>query len=159
MVYLLSQPVNSGKTTQLLHWVKETPSVAGILAPDIENQRWLMDITSQECRKLSLDITANLDKAIIIGRYAFNADTFAWARKNLKKAFLERPRWLVFDEIGYLELSGSGLEPMVRTLLEKNRKSLCTSFLWVVRDQLRSDIIDLYQLSTKEWCLWQNHKP
>jgi nucleoside-triphosphatase THEP1 len=157
MVYLLSQPVNSGKTTLISGWTQDNPNVAGILAPDIDHQRWLVDITSKERRMLSLDKHSTPNEAINIGRYTFSAYTFAWARMKLREAFQKKPNWLVFDEIGYLELSGSGLEPMVRTLLEKNRKTNSTNFIWVVRDQLRSEVIEHYQLSKREWSLWQYH--
>ncbi len=157
MVYLLSQPVNSGKTTLLSRYIQDNPNVAGILAPDVDHQRWLVDITSQERRRLTLDKHSDPNEAIIIGGYAFSASTFAWARMKLREAFQKKPSWLVFDEIGYLELSGFGLEPMVRTLLEKNRKKNNTNFIWVVRDQLRNEIIEHYQLSKSEWSLWQYH--
>ncbi len=49
-VYIFSQPIRSGKTSTLLEWTQSQTqgSVAGILAPDIDNQRWLLDISTSE---------------------------------------------------------------------------------------------------------------
>lgn len=154
MVYLLSQPVNSGKTTLLSQWILQQQGVAGILAPDIDQHRWLIDITTNVRCKLTLDKGVISEEAVFIGRYAFSAKAFSWARAQLKKAFLTNPSWLVFDEIGYLELRGQGLEPMVRTLLKKKRVSSGTKFIWIVREELRDEIIAHYQLSNDEWRIW-----
>lgn len=154
MVYLLSQPVKSGKTTLLSQWILHQKGVAGILAPDFDQARWLIDITTNERCKLTLDKGMNTEEAVLIGRYAFSAKAFSWARAQLKKAFLTNPNWLVFDEIGYLELRGQGLEPMVRTLLRKKRVSNDTKFVWIVRDELCDEIIEHYKLAKDEWRIW-----
>jgi nucleoside-triphosphatase THEP1 len=56
------------------------------------------------------------------------------------------PRYLVIDEIGPLELSGRGLEPMVSTILENYERSPKQHLVLVVRDYLLEKVISHYHL-------------
>lgn len=155
-LYIYSRPIRSGKTSTLLDWSQKQArgSVSGILAPDIDGQRWLLDLNTNEKRLLSADADTDQKRIIQIGRYQFNKTAFHWAHRVLRSGFENVPQWLIFDEIGYLELQGQGLEPAVRRILNWNKKIRATKLLWVVRDELLSDVLDYYGISDSEWEEW-----
>lgn len=155
-VYLFVRPIRSGKTTALRNWIDSQPSgsVAGVLAPDDRDARWIEDISTGERHMLTADLDTPEARVIKIGRYRFNQASFRWAHRVLRAGFESVPEWLVFDEIGYLELRGQGLEPAVRRILNWNRNIASTKLLWVVRDELLSEVIDYYGLQPGETALW-----
>ena len=121
-IYLVTGPVQTGKTTRLRAWCDGRPDVDGILAPVVDGRRHLLHIRSGAIRNLE-DVSGGAAK-VTVRRYTFNADVFAWARNCLLGAASDpgqginaQPRWIIVDEVGPLELSGGGLEPAVSALL------------------------------------------
>lgn len=155
-VYLFVRPIRSGKTTALRKWIDAKPkgSVAGVLAPDDVDVRWIEDISTGERHQLTADTNTPSERVINIGRYRFNQASFRWAHRVLRAGFESVPEWLVFDEIGYLELQGQGLEPAVRRILKWNRDIASTKLLWVVREELVGDVIEYYGLQPDETSYW-----
>ena len=47
-IIIFSKPVHSGKTTALLEWSKEQKNIAGILMPDMDGERKMFDIRTNE---------------------------------------------------------------------------------------------------------------
>jgi nucleoside-triphosphatase THEP1 len=155
-VYFFVRPVRSGKTTSLIKWIDSAPkgSVAGVIAPDDDVARWIQDISTGERHMLTADVHTPESRIVEIGRFRFDQASFRWAHRVLRSGFESVPEWLVFDEIGFLELQGQGLEPAVRRILNWNRKIASTKLLWVVRDELVTDVIDYYGLAPGEYDLW-----
>jgi nucleoside-triphosphatase THEP1 len=155
-VYLFVRPIRSGKTTALMQWIDSMPrgSVAGVIAPDDKETRWIQDISTGERHMLTADFKTPANRVIEIGRYKFDQASFRWAHRVLRAGFESVPKWLVFDEIGYLELQGQGLEPAVRRILNWNRKIASTKLLWIVREELVGDVVDYYGLSLDEVDFW-----
>jgi len=155
-VYFFVRPVRSGKTTALIKWIDSMPrgSVAGVIAPDDNDTRWIQDISTGERHLLTADSQTPSTRVVEIGRFRFDQASFRWAHRVLRAGYEAVPEWLVFDEIGYLELQGQGLEPAVRRILNWNRKIASTKLLWVIRDELVSDVIDYYGLLPGEYDLW-----
>ena len=93
-IYLVTGPVQTGKTTRLRAWCDGRSEVDGILAPVVNGQRHLFRISSAEMRNLEeLSVGA---PAVAVRRYTFNANVFAWARDCLDGAAVERQRWIDF---------------------------------------------------------------
>ena len=122
-IYLVTGPVQTGKTTRLRAWCDERSDVDGILAPVVDGQRHLLHIGSGVMR--NLEEVSNGAATVTVRRYTFNADVFAWARSCLSGAAeLSRerdawPHWIIVDEVGPLELRGGGLEPALSELLSR----------------------------------------
>ena len=57
-----------------------------------------------------------------------------------------RPKWLVIDEIGPLELRGGGLEPMVGKILNEYKRTKNNRLIIVVRENLLEKVIEHYKL-------------
>ena len=146
-INILTGPVQSGKTTRLIAWVKFHRHCAGILSPIINKQRFLYSIlTDDYCRLESVDDPAVGKDIIKIGRYSFLQSTFQWARQELQTAMKKKPPYLVIDEIGPLELSGKGLEPMVTKILQKYIRTEKHHLILVVRENLLEEVISHYNL-------------
>lgn len=135
-IVVLTGPVRSGKTTRLTAWVRARAaageSVAGILAPTGGDERSLCSIATGECRVLTAGPGVPEDRLVAIGPHRFDGAVFAWARGVIAEADSGgtstggapagsaglRTAWVVVDEVGPLELGGSGLEPAVRAALD-----------------------------------------
>ena len=148
-IYIYSGKVHSGKTSRLSEWIKEQPNTCGILSPLIERKRFILHIKSSETRLLEADPSSSQKEMISVGRHLFSAATFAWARQVLYSCAKENPQWLIIDEIGHLELFGSGLEPAVSEILHSSRYQI-KNILLIVRENLLARVIDHFSLDKKE---------
>ncbi|MEM9980899.1 MAG: nucleoside-triphosphatase [Bacteroidota bacterium] len=145
MIYLLTGPIGTGKTTQLTKWVAQQQQVAGILAPVRAGKRHLQDITSGEAKILEASPTTQ--QKIQVGRYTFDEAVFAWARVCLQEAIEKLPRYLIIDEIGKLELRQEGLEPAVTEVLQAYQQQVSFDLILVIRDTLLEKSIAHYTLT------------
>jgi molybdenum cofactor guanylyltransferase len=144
-IYILSQPVQTGKTSLLMQWVKERQDVAGILTPDVDGKRKLFNITQQTYSDLQLD---EKSEGIQIGRFMFDRQVFEQAQQIIRASVATNPSWLIIDEIGRLEMDrNEGLEPAVSETIRHFRSTLCgTKLLLVIRDYLLNDAVAQYGL-------------
>jgi nucleoside-triphosphatase THEP1 len=146
-INILTGPIQSGKTTRLIAWVKYHQHSAGILSPVINDQRYIYSIHTNDYRKLEAEDDRLPEKNIFnIGKYTFLKSTFLWAREELEIAMNNRSKYLVIDEIGPLELSGQGLEPMVTNILKNYERSSKNHLILVVRENLLDEVISHYNL-------------
>ena len=146
-INILTGPVQSGKTTRLIAWVKYHRQCAGILSPVINTQRFIYSILANDYRRLESIDNPTIGKDIVkIGKFSFLQSTFLWARKELRIAMENRSPFLVIDEIGPLELTGKGLEPMVTDILENYERSKKHHLILVVREALLDNVIAHYNL-------------
>ncbi|MES2559625.1 MAG: NTP transferase domain-containing protein [Bacteroidota bacterium] len=137
-IYILSQPIQSGKTTLLMQWIQSQSKVAGFLTPDVEGTRKLYDIQHHTYHKLQLH---EGDDGIKIGRFVFDKGVFETARNIMRTAILQQPEWIVVDEVGRLEMDrNEGLEPELSMLIQHFKtQTTQTKLLLVVRDYLLED--------------------
>ena len=146
-IFVLSGPIQTGKTTRLSEWVNSQTRIDGILAPLIKGERHLLHIASLESH--SLENTSDIKDQIRIGRFIFSRDVFLWARERLTTIDGSSIDWLILDEIGPLELEGKGLELAISSLLKKFN-SLEINILFVIREGLVQKVIEHYLLNMKE---------
>ncbi len=107
MIYILTGPIGSGKTTKLEKWVKKQKSVGGILMPVIEGKRHLYSIHSGELIPVELKDDVSTDEVIKIGKYRFSKNVFEWGNREILNAY-DKHEIVIIDEIGPLELNGKG---------------------------------------------------
>jgi len=145
-IYIISEPIHSGKTTMLWQWANNTHLVGGFLTPDIEGKRKLLKIDSGLNYDLQLPDDA---EGIKIGKFNFSEYTFAIAREWLKEAKENKYNWFVIDEIGRLEINeNKGLEPALNNLLNDFKHQVYnTKLLLVIRDYLLNDVLKHYQIT------------
>lgn len=144
-IYILSQPIQSGKTTLLQRWLKDQSNVAGIITPDVNGRRKLFDIASRQYSALQLQDDS---EGLRIGRFVFDPEVFAEARQILTKASLGSYDWIVVDEIGRLEINQhKGLEPAVTAIINHFKTSSSeTKLLLVIRDYLLEEALAHYDI-------------
>ncbi|MES2690963.1 MAG: NTP transferase domain-containing protein [Bacteroidota bacterium] len=145
-IYLLSQPIQTGKTSLLFKWAQLQKNVAGILTPDVNGKRKLYDMEGKTYSHLQLN---EGDEGITIGRFVFDEAIFEKARQLLDECVNTTAEWIVVDEIGRLELDRKeGLEPAVGKLISefKQHARPGKKLLLVVRDYLLNEVIAHYQL-------------
>ena len=134
-----------GKSTYLQEIFLQKLNVCGILQPRINGIKYLVDVVSGEKRKLELDNQIGDEKVVTIGNYIFSGDTFLWGQQKLNDAIKTSSELIIIDEIGPLELSGSGLEPVLAQMIFK-AISWEKKLLLVVRPKLIEKVISKYQL-------------
>jgi nucleoside-triphosphatase THEP1 len=143
-VYVLSGPINSGKTTRLTHWISTQPKAAGLLSPKLPEGRSFLNIRNGETRRMEAELEENAVQEV--GRYRFSAAVFNWANSLLiSEAENPETEWLIVDEIGPLELKGLGLDPALQHLFSPPERAL--KLVLVVREALVEQVKAHYQLT------------
>jgi len=134
-----------GKSSYLKKSFGKHLGVEGILQPRMDGIKYLENLSSGEYRQLELHNEFHSPGNVRIGDYIFSEAVFKWGRDTLLNCFLLNPSFLIIDEIGPLELAGSGLEPALSKLLILLKESE-TKALLVVRPALIERVIDIYKL-------------
>jgi nucleoside-triphosphatase THEP1 len=146
-INILTGPIQSGKTSRLMAWVKYHQKCDGILAPVLNKQRFLYSIHHNEYRLLDANNeNVRNDNIVSVGKFSFLNSTFVWAKEQLKNAMERRPKWLVIDEIGPLELRGEGLEPMIGKIFYEYKRTKNHHLILVIRENLLKKAIEHYKL-------------
>lgn len=142
-IFILSQPIQTGKTSLLLNWIKKTPNVGGILTPDVDGNRMLYDIVANQYHMLQ---TYNANNSIKVGRFVFDAETFIKAQQILLQQ--HNNSFTIVDEVGPLELTHkTGLEPALSVVIDNFKQNKVQgNLLLIIRDYLLQEAIDYYQL-------------
>lgn len=138
---ILTGPVRSLKTTTLYHWSLNRHDCAGFLTPDDGGIRMIYNVA--EKKSIPFQKTEKTsEEDVVIGRFVFDGNVFKIANQWMEDA-LEDPaiQYIIVDEVGPLELKGSGWDTMIRSLLKRiGNKTL----LLVVRHSLLNEVIHYY---------------
>ncbi len=127
-IFILTAPVQSGKTTSLVQWSANRNDVHGILTPVINGKRVFMDAQSRE--QFHMEATEDDEDILAVGRFVFSKDNFGKAVQIIRDAIHEEG-WLVIDEVGPLELRGEGFSEVLNEVLTIRQERI----LLVVRDK------------------------
>lgn len=128
-VYILTGPVQSGKTSSLLHWTEKRNDVYGILTPVVNGKRVFMNALTKE--QFPMEAGSDETELLSIGKFVFSNAGFEKAKQIIKES-VHNPGWLVIDEVGPLELKGEGYHDVIKEVLAKRSDNL----LLVVREGL-----------------------
>ncbi len=144
---ILTGPVQSGKTTHLISWIKYHSNCAGILAPVVENRRQFYSIHNKAFHPFETEDDPEPDEEIIsIDKYRFLNSSFVWARSQLQQAIELNPHWLIIDEIGPVEIRGEGLEHQVSKILNDYQRSRKNRLILVIREKMLDKVMEHYKL-------------
>ena len=127
-VYILTAPINSGKTTSLLNWLERRNDVYGILTPVINGKRVFMNAHTKE--QFLMEATEEENETLVVGRFTFSKANFQKAIQIIRNG-ISKNEWLIIDEIGPLELSGQGFHDVLIEALQSFEGKL----LLVVREK------------------------
>lgn len=136
-IYILTGPVQSGKTTSLQQWCAQRNDVYGILTPVTGGKRFFVDIETQEQFPME---AAGEEIAMAVGRFVFSRKAFDRATAIIRNA-IDKKGWLIIDEIGPLELRGEGFSDVLKEVLPKRTGRL----ILVVRAGLTEQVINYFR--------------
>lgn len=146
-IYIFSRPIHSGKTTELLAWCRQQKNISGILMPDIDGSRKILDLHTMDIFDIECTDTINTKEALTsVGRYYFYTASFEKANAILTNAISQNPSWLVIDEAGKLELEGKGFfNAIIKAVEFFNNAS--ENLLITVRDSLCEEVIAFFKIT------------
>jgi nucleoside-triphosphatase THEP1 len=141
-ILIYTNPIHSGKTQRLLAWCAHQNNVGGILMPVVNEKRYFYNIGSNEYF-LAEDESLSSAQTLQIGKYKFSRKCFDIANQLITKAIIENHRYVIIDELGFLELEKKGLYSSWQFALRaiENRK-FTNTLLLVVRDSLIKNITE-----------------
>jgi nucleoside-triphosphatase THEP1 len=147
-IILFSRPVHSGKTTELAQWIGQQKNIHGILMPDMNGSRKILDIRTKEIFDIECADPANTrEELITVGKFHFYTAVFAKANLILINALAKQPGWLIIDEAGRLELDGKGFYDAIKKITGAyNNKEIKGNLLITVREELCKAVIDFFTL-------------
>lgn len=137
-IYILTAPIQSGKTTSLIQWSEQRNDVNGILTPVVDGKRVFINAATKE--QFAMEATGN-EEAVSIGRFVFSKRGFNKAAQIIRGA-IDKDGWLVIDEIGPLEMRGEGFFDAFKEVLAKRNKKL----LLVIREGLVNEGIEKFSV-------------
>lgn len=144
-IYILTGPIQSGKTTKLMQWAANKKNVFGILTPVVDNKRVFLDLTTKE--QFRMEAKPNEENVFTIGRFVFSKQSFEKAINILTKALKENDGWLVVDEIGPLELRGEGFHDAIMEIL---KTEINLKILFVIRNTILEKALMFYRFNIEE---------
>ncbi len=146
MVYLVTGPRDSGKTTALQRIYKECGSGDGILSHKVIRDGSLI---GYEAERLSTGIRvplavihsmagADWDEEARQGKFSFSRRGLSFTCSALEEIIFKNLSPIFIDEIGPMELSGKGLDP-VRRAFDSGKDVYAT-----VRDRYLQGVIEFF---------------
>ncbi len=147
-IIIFSRPIHSGKTTRLLKWCNEQKNIYGILMPDINGSRKILDIKTKAIFDIECTDAEHARESITtIGRFNFYTASFEKANSILLNALIHKPDWLIIDEAGKLELDGKGFYKSIKEAVHIYDTESRGALLITVRDSLCTEVIKFFKLS------------
>ena len=127
-LYILTAPIQSGKTSSLVKWSESRKDVYGILTPDVDGKRIFMNAHTRQL--FLMEAKEGEVETFTVGKFIFSKTNFDRAIQIIQDG-MDKPGWLVIDEIGPLELKGEGFSNVLKEVLAKRKHTI----LLVVRDK------------------------
>lgn len=126
-VFILTAPIQSGKTTSLLHWSENRSDVFGILTPVVNGQRMFMNVQNRQL--FLMEAKEEEAEVLKVGKFVFSKNNFDAAIQLIRDG-IHKDGWLIIDEIGPMELRGEGFSDVLKEILGKRKGKI----LLVVRE-------------------------
>ena len=139
MIFMLTAPIQSGKTTSLISWSAKRKDVHGILTPVVGGKRVFMNAQTKD--QFPMEATREEEETLVVGRFVFSKPGFDQAIQIIRDSITKKG-WLVLDEIGPLEIRGEGFCDVLKEVLSVRREKI----LLVVRDGLTKQVKDAFVL-------------
>ena len=147
-IFILTGPVQNGKTTALNKWIVSQSDVGGILTPDIDGRRYIKRLRDNQLFTFQINETSERNIEVQeIGRFIFLNKAFEIANATIHEDLEGTCEYVIIDELGKLELKGLGLSKSMRKVSDLYAKhELYKKVIIVVRDYLLEEAIRYYSL-------------
>jgi nucleoside-triphosphatase len=132
---VLCDKIKSGKSTALMLFAQKMQNTAGIICPDENGLRIVYNTYDKTKHVFQLPQVFS-DDDVQIGKYIFAEDGFAFARESITAALYSDAEYIIIDEVGKLELDGSGLEPAFSKFMKVAKTLKGKTIILVIRDTL-----------------------
>ena len=142
IIYILTGPVRSGKTSKIANWAMEKNDVFGVLTPVISGKRMFTDLHSKNI--FEMEANSGETEILPIGKFRFSKAGFSKAVEILRNGLNEQKGWLVIDEIGPLELRGEAFSDILKEILHSASNQ--QKILLVIRESILEDAIQFFGL-------------
>ena len=136
MIFILTAPIQSGKTTSLISWSANRNDVHGILTPVVGSKRVFMDAKTKE--QFPMEATGE-EETLVVGRFVFSKAGFDKAIQIIREA-INKEGWLIIDEIGPLELRGEGFCNVLKDVLAVRKEKM----ILVVREGMTEQVKEYF---------------
>lgn len=148
MIFIVTGPIRSGKSTTLYTWCVNQDMVDGVLCLDNSiGKRYFLNIQSKEEYILETDANAQ-DEMISVGKFHLLQAAFDSANLYVKKICNKAAyKYLIIDELGKLELKNNGLHEAAESVILRHETDVIKHIILVVRDSLLTEIISHYNIS------------
>jgi len=143
MINIYTGPIRSGKTTKLEKWVLEMKDVCGILMPVIKGVRHIYSISSGRYFRVEAEVDDSEEEVIRIRKFRFSKKAFNLANREIEESLKGNCRIIIVDEIGPLELNGSGFYSSFRKIIDSGNRDI----LAVVREGLVKDVVSFFNIN------------
>ncbi len=152
MIYLLSGPVNSGKTTWVINDFSEHPEADGFACKKVWQNGLNIGYdlfhlpTGLSCPFIRVpgNIPPDWEETARLGdRFSFSSAGLLFARHITQNAILNHAGRFYLDEVGPLELSGQGFNHLLEALLGAD-----IDLVVVVRTTLLPKVIETFNISS-----------
>ena len=151
MIFILTGPVRSGKTTSLQDWSANNENIDGVLCPENdEGHRFLIKMKTNEILPLEVKNTTLVkqDELIGVGPFQFLKIAFKQANEYLIQASnIQNYKYLIIDELGKLELRNMGLHTAANKVIQRHMFDINHHLILVVRSSLVESMIAHYKIS------------
>jgi nucleoside-triphosphatase THEP1 len=141
-VFILTGPVETGKTTSIVKWSEKRNDVFGILTPVVNGKRTFMNVHARHL--FDMEATKEETEVLFVGRFIFSKTNFNKAITIIRNS-MDKEGWLVIDEIGPLELREEGFCKVLKEVLKNENAG--QTILLVVRDGLVGAVKEYFQLN------------
>ncbi len=144
MIYIVTGPICSGKTTRLSKWLEGRNGIGGILMPVIDGKRYFLHISSGG--QFPGEAEENEKEVIRIGPYRFSKRAFGNANREILESF-KKNNIIVIDEIGPIELGGKGFALSLKKILRNKKRIDKINLILVVREGLLEQVTENFKIS------------
>jgi len=141
-IFILSGPIQTGKTTSLINWSAKRNDVFGILTPIVNGKRVFMNAQTRE--QFPMEAGENETEIMSIGKFVFSKTSFDKAQQIIREA-LDKKDWLVIDEIGPLEMKSEGFYNVLKEILQYQQDE--QKILLVVRETMIEKVKEFFELA------------
>ncbi|MEO6613802.1 MAG: nucleoside-triphosphatase [Chitinophagaceae bacterium] len=138
-IFILTAPIQSGKTTSLARWLANRNDVYGILTPVVNGRRFFMNTHTKE--QFPMEAAPGEPGTLSVGRFVFSKKNFEKAIKMARDDMYKKG-WFVLDEIGPLELRGEGFSELVKEVIQGREDNI----LFVIREGLRDRVLNDFKM-------------
>jgi molybdopterin-guanine dinucleotide biosynthesis protein A len=143
-IFILTGPVQTGKTSSLIKWLSHKTNLGGFITEDIGDLRCIKTLSDSKVYPFQKVSKTEVDD-ILVGKYIFSKDGFAIGKKQLQNTSSNYD-WFIVDELGKLEMNDDGFEPELSKCINYFKSHTDQKLLLVIRDFLLDAAIEKYAL-------------